>query len=214
MRVLLVIALLTGATGVAALLRPEGEPAQRWLDGSAHGAWLAVFDGEGSTTFREGAISLSPRAATRPDETHAGLVVSMRHYQSIDYAVSMRTTRQLRKPEPQPWEAGWVVWQYEGNDRFYYFSVKRNGWELGKVDPAYPGGQRFLATGDEPLGFQGERRVRVRQIDNVMSVWVDGRPVVTFTDNERPYLRGAIGMYSEDAVVRFSDVAVRPAVAG
>lgn len=37
----------------------------------------------------------------------------------------------------------------------------------------------------------------------VLSVSVDGQPVVTFTDAELPYLRGRVGAYSEDATVEF-----------
>ncbi|MGC0404101.1 hypothetical protein RKD27_006745 [Streptomyces sp. SAI-126] len=37
----------------------------------------------------------------------------------------------------------------------------------------------------------------------VLSVAVDGQPVVTFTDTELPYTRGRVGAYSEDATVEF-----------
>jgi hypothetical protein len=193
-----------------AMTRPD-EP-QRWRDGTAHGPWLAVYDGHGRTAYADGVITLAPRAARSPDATHAGLVVSMREYEHVDYVLTMRTVKQLRRPDPNPWEAGWAVWHYRDNRHFYYFTLKPNGWELGKVDPAYPGGQRFLATGEEPAGFTQNRRVRVRHIDNRMQVWVDGRPVVTFRDVERPYPRGSVGFYSEDAVVDFFDFEVNTAV--
>ncbi len=202
---------LTIAAVAGALAVRDGEGGQRWKDGSAHGPWLAVFDGQGRTTYDDGVITLSPEVATSPDRTHAGLVVSMRQYGSVDYAVSMHTVRQLRQTRPNPWEAGWVVWHYSSNDRFYYFTLKPNGWELGKADPRFPGSQRFLATGEQPSGIDDRRRVRVRQVGNDIDVWVDDLPVVRFSDLEDPYLSGSVGIYAEDAEVRFDDFAVRAA---
>lgn len=43
----------------------------------------------------------------------------------------------------------------------------------------------------------------VVQRGGVLSVAVGGKPLVTFTDAELPYLRGRVGAYSEDATVEF-----------
>lgn len=97
---------------------------------------------------------------------------------------------------------GWLVWDYQGNDRFYYFLVKPNGWELGKRDPAYPGGQRFLAT-DASIGFPigEEHPLEVRQTGSTIEAFIDGKSVVKLTDQERPYRGGGIGLYCEDSEV-------------
>ncbi|NAZ86200.1 calcium-binding protein [Kineococcus sp. T90] len=189
---------------------PVGGP-EVWADGSVHGPWQAVFNGEGRTTGDDGVIELAPRAATEPAETHAGLVVSVADYGDVDFSATVHTLRQTREGTPNPWEVGWVVWHYEGPQRFYYFTLKPNGWELGKADPAYPGAQRFLATGQSPAETGAPHAVRVRQVGATVDVWVDTAHVVTSTDTETPYLRGSVGVYSEDAVVRFSDLAVAPA---
>jgi hypothetical protein len=202
---------LFAAVGVYVVDRREAP--EVWQDGSVNGPWLAVFDGLGTTTYDDGTITLSPRAARRPEQTHAGLVVSMKWYENVDYTVSMRTVEQLRVGRPNPWEVGWVVWHYDTNRHFYYFALKPNGWELGKVDPAFKGGQRFLATGERPAGYAARHRVRVRQIGDTMDVWVDGKPVTSYTDTDEPYLRGAVGVYCEDAVVEFSDMRVTSALA-
>lgn len=187
-------------------------PPQAWQDGSAHGDWIAVFDGEGSTTSDGSTIVLDPRPATSPEETHAGLVVSVTQYGDVDLSAAMHTVAQSRTgSDPNPWEVGWIVWHYDDHRRFYYFALKPNGWELGKVDPAYPGGQRFLATGATPTDAGAPQTVRVRQVGTTMDVWVDEAAVVTFTDAEEPYTRGSVGMYSEDARVEFTDVTARPA---
>ena len=102
------------------------------------------------------------------------------------------------------------MWHYTDDHHVYSIVLKPNGWELGKEDPAYPGAQRFLATGTVPsfpIGVQ--RVVRVRQIQSTISVWVDGRRLTTVTDRERPYTEGRVGLYTEDASVIFDNVVVR-----
>ena len=119
----------------------------------------------------------------------------------------MRTVRQLRTgTAPNPWEVGWTLWHQTDNTHFYYFILKPNGWELGKADPAYAGAQRFLATGGQVFSPSAWHTVRVRQVGSAMTVWVDGSPVASFTDNERPYTNGAFGLYNEDAEVHFDEV--------
>ena len=81
--------------------------------------------------------------------------------------------------------------------------------ELGKEDPAYPGAQRFLVTKSSPVARVGTwYTVRVVQKANVITVYRDGTQVAEFTDTERPYTGGRIGLYCEDAQVRFDDVRV------
>ena len=102
-----------------------------------------------------------------------------------------------------------MLWHYTDDSHFYYFIPKPTGWELGKEDPAYPGAQRFLATGtDTRYPINRWYTVRVRQVANTMTVWVNGAQVVSFTDTERPYLLGAAGLYNEDSQVRFDSLTV------
>ncbi|GHG71581.1 calcium-binding protein [Streptomyces griseocarneus] len=213
---LLALALLAAAVvaglvfAVSAIWEDSGEPERPWAEGSVHGPWRSVFDGHGENIGRHDGLALSPKPATRAEETHAGLIVSTRQYDDVDFRARMRTIAQLRTPKPNPWEVPWLVWAYTDPEHFYYITLKPNGWELGKRDPAYPGGQRFLATGAEhfPLGRSSD--VRVAQRGARMEVSVDGRGLVAYEDRERPYLKGNVGVYSEDARVVFSDVSARP----
>ncbi|WP_250287123.1 family 16 glycoside hydrolase [Frankia sp. CiP1_Cm_nod2] len=193
-------------------LRGSEHASAQWRDGTRHGRWLAVFDGYGRTTGRATAgdgndelvVTLAPRAAAGSDSTHAGLVVSTEHYQGVRFSTRIRTLRQLRQPEPRPWEVGWILWHYTDPAHFYAFVLKPNGWELSKQDPAYPGGQRFLASGPAPRGRLGDwHRIEVAHFGNIVQVSVDGASTVRFQDTEHPYLSGAVGLYSEDAVVEF-----------
>lgn len=209
------------ASSAAAAWRWWPPPAQEWADGSAHDDWIAVYDGQGTTRSDGSTITLSPQAAAAPTQTHASLVVSVLQYEDVDLRATVRTVRQLRTgTPPNPWEVGWLVWHYDAQHRFSYFALKRNGWELGQVDPSIPGGQRFLATGGRPADAHRAHDVRVRQLGSSIDVWVDGAAVVRSERASRPgegsagttgAVPGAVGLYSEDAVVEFSHVRVRPA---
>ncbi|RLV08272.1 calcium-binding protein [Streptomyces griseocarneus] len=185
-----------------------GNSERPWAEGSVHGPWRSVFDGHGENIGRHDGLELSPEPARKPDETHAGLIVSTAVYGPVDFQARMRTVEQLRTPEPNPWEVPWLVWAYTDPEHFYYITLKPNGWELGKRDPAYPGGQRFLATGpgEFPIGHWSQ--VRVAQQGARMEVSVDGKGLVAYEDRERPYTSGSVGVYTEDAKVEFSNLSV------
>ncbi|MFF8827978.1 family 16 glycoside hydrolase [Streptomyces sp. NPDC015131] len=207
--------LMAGVLLVAAVLLPVGcgtdpEAPATWQEGSEHGPWRVVYDGHGSVTEKAGVITLSPRAATSPDRTHAALVTSTAAYGDFTYRLRMRTEKQLRQPgAPNPWEAAWAVWHYTDDEHFYYVILKPNGWELGKVDPACPEKQCYLATHPGSYPIHDWHRIEVRQRGATMTVRVDDEPIVTHTDRREPYLRGSVGLYTEDATVEFSDISVR-----
>ncbi|MFF4352395.1 family 16 glycoside hydrolase [Streptomyces sp. NPDC001530] len=212
-RVLALLALAAALTAVLTIMLSqcqgdEAPPTEPWADGSTHGRWFSVFNGHGTNTGDDNALSLSPKAAEDPGTTHAGLIVSTASYGDLRYEARMRTVRQLRDPNPNPWEVPWLVWAYTDPEHFYYITLKPNGWELGKRDPAYPGGQRFLATGREKYPVGKWYEVVVEQRGAVLKVSVGGHPLVTFTDTERPYPQGKVGAYTEDATVKFQDLKV------
>ena len=177
--------------------------------------WQLAYDGYGHAwaTTRSGtvALTLQPARATSAAATHAALVLSRESWPDLAAEIRVRTNYQLRQPHPNPWEVGWLLWHYAGDTHFYYIALKPNGWELGKADPAYPGQQRFLATGTHPA-FPPARwyTIRVWQRGNVIQVNVDGRPLVRFTDTQDPYRSGRVGLYAEDASATFQPVAFGP----
>lgn len=154
-------------------------------------------------------LSLAPMSATSLGETHSALLLSQASWSGdLTFGGSILTEEQLRlNSAPHPWETAWVVWNYADNDHFYYFAFKTNGWELGKRDPAYTGGQRFLATGtDTSFLLKTWYGFSVVQTGATMSVSVDGVQIVSFTDQERPYLAGRLGVYTEDARIFLDNV--------
>jgi hypothetical protein len=182
-----------------------------WKDSSTHGFWKAVFDGYGRIAVTKDdskVLSLRPKASDEASETHAALVVSKRTFEDVDMTLRMKTVDQLRVGKPNPWEVAWSLWHYQDNTHFYYLILKPNGWELGKADPAYPGAQRFLATGSKSFAVGRWHDVRVRQVGSTMTVWANGDKLTTFKDAQRPYRSGHVGVYNEDAKTFFDDVEV------
>jgi hypothetical protein len=188
------------------------EVGQAWLDGETYRGWRAEYHGYGTTQVEadpDRYLSLHPASARGRDVTHGSLATTVEEFSDIDLSARLSTDRQLRPGGPNPWEVAWLLWHYSDDEHFYSIVLKPDGWELGKEDPAYRGAQRFLQTGREPrfaLGLTHE--VRVRQVENRVSVWVNGALLCEFVDTERPYLRGRVGLYTEDAEVRFDDILV------
>lgn len=176
-----------------------------WADGTLHGDWFANYNGYGSV-WQDGDIHLSPKASTSAGETHAALVTSQASYRDVDTTTTMTTLSQLRTGSaPNAWECGWLLWNYTDDTHFYYVALKPNGFELGKEDPAYPGAQRFLVTLSNPrFAIGSSHTIRVNQVGATMIVWVDGSVITTFTDTERPYTAGHVGLYDEDSHVSFT----------
>ena len=183
-------------------------------DGASLGPWTSAFGGYGcSQVETDGAndwLEETPFASVSPSETHSSLVLGPAFSAPITFSARVYTAAQLRKnTPPNPWEVAWVFWNYRDNSHFYYFQAKPNGWELGKEDPAYAGSQRFLATGTAPLFPIGAwYAVKVVQIQETITVYVNGQLITTFTDTQNPYTAGSIGLYNEDSDVRFADVVV------
>lgn len=181
-----------------------------WGEGSEREQWTLVFNGHGTATSEHGAVVLEPRRASSPDTTHAGLAVTTQTFgPELDFAITAHTVEQIREGDPNPWEVAWVLWNYQDPEHFYAVVLKPHGWEISKQDPEYPGNQRFLLSGTAPSFPIGhDYRVEVSQSGSTMTVAVDGVELGSFTDTERPYTDGAIGVYTEDALVRFTDLIV------
>ncbi len=182
-------------------------------EGTQFGAWQVRYHGYGCVGLESvnglTTLYMAPTSALTGAVTHAPLAVGPEHGDRVTLRANFETIEHTRAfGAPNPWEVAWLVWHFQDDEHFYYFIPKPNGWELGKRDPAYPGGQRFLATGSErvfPIGQVYE--VTVQQRGTLMTVFVDGQQVVQFRDGERPYRSGRVALYSEDAAIRVHDVA-------
>lgn len=181
-----------------------------WQDGHTYGQWKDQFGGYGVIEPIGTNLSMQPEVSTLPSKTSSCLVTSVPTYGDFTASTDMMTIKQLRTGSPpNPWEVAWFLWAYTDTTHFYYVLLKPNGWELGKEDPAYPGSQRFLASGTSPtFPIMLPYAVEVIQNGANMTVNVDGKQLVSFTDMQNPYLSGSVGLYCEDAHVQFGQVVV------
>jgi 3-keto-disaccharide hydrolase len=154
--------------------------------------------------------------STQPYETHGSLVLGPATTGDVTVQVDMATSRQLRTGSaPNPWEVGWLLWHYTDDQHFYYVILKPNGWEIGKEDPAYPGSQRFLASGSSPQFPLGPwYRVRVAQSAGTIQLFVNDLLIATTFDDDLPYSGGRVGLYAEDAESYFDNVAITTGAKG
>jgi hypothetical protein len=186
-----------------------------WSDGATFAPWSVVYAGYGCVkTITDGNgiswLAEQPQTSTSASQTHAALSVGPSFSAPYTFSARMMTTAQLRTgTTANAWEVGWVLWDYADNTHFYSFIPKPNGWELDKEDPAYAGNQRFLTSGSSPTYPVGTPiDVTVSQSSNTITVSVNGTQITSFTDTERPYTSGTIGLYDEDASVQFTNVLV------
>lgn len=180
--------------------------------------WTTVHHGYGKVSCTRGTVRLSPKTSTSSDETHAALAtvdgVNIEENATQTISATMRTDTQLRTGDnPNPWEVAWFLWNYTDDQHFYAVVLKPNGWEISKEDPAYPGAQRFLASGDSPtfpVGSAFDITVTITTAEDAvtMTVSVGGAELATVTDRESPYPSGAVAAYTEDATITVGPVAV------
>ena len=173
-----------------------------------YGNWLLRFKGEGGLvqikdTADGRVLSENPGSTTT---TQASMVSSVACMGDLDITFTVRTGKQLL-PAPEPYQTAWVCWHLADNSHFYYFTLKTNGWEFGKEDPAYRGMQRFIDSGDNPKAAINGPFVKIRVQQHGNHIAIDVGPFHReWDDGERPYLTGHLGLYNEDAEVEFSSV--------
>ena len=175
-------------------------------DGANFGPWHVVFDGvdHGPGVFiSKGKLRLVPQVSQQASDTNSTLVVSRRRFTAdpLQLDATWAAKKSTRIGTANPWETGWLVWDYVDPDHFTYLILKPNGWEVGRRDPTQPGNQRFIADADLPVTPIGmTRKVTVSRIGETTTITVDGVPLTSFTlpPDER---HGSVGMYTEDAVV-------------
>ena len=155
-----------------------------------------------------------PKKSTSAKETHATLVSSKNKFSNFRLVVDVRTDQQLRQnSEPNMWEAAWIFFRYTDTFHYYWFSLKPNGFELGKkdcnscVDPT--DGQIILYTAALPtLKIRQWSQWTIEAVDNNIIVSIDGNKIITFEDKNmsKELNNGEIAMYTEDAKVSFDNM--------
>ena len=175
-------------------------------------AWSTAYNGYGSVTYSATTgIVLSPKAPTQPDETHAALTLaSLPKMRNFRASMTVNTEQQLRlNSAPNAWEVFWLFFNYNATTygkNTNYFILKPNGVELGTATRSV--GQTFLQTGPAPAPAIGvSNKLEIEKVGTRVRVWVNG---VLAVDQAGGVLDvdGSIGLYSEDARARITNVQV------
>jgi len=142
-----------------------------------------------------------------PAETHSSLITTKRTWKDATIGFSTTTLKQLRQTTaPNTWEVGWVLFHFTDLENYYWFMLKTNGFELGKKQGSDT--QQFLVSGDLPAIAVGQqRRIQVKTLGPRIQVFVDGAKLVDYVD-PHPLKAGSVGLYEEDAQVRFNSFSV------
>jgi len=158
--------------------------------------WQVVYT---SANIVSDQLSLIPSNQTYnlPTDTHAPLIVAGdTAWKDYVYNVKMKTVKQLRPSNPNPWEVGWILFRYQDAQHFYYFIPKINGIELGKF---INGAQTFLYTNDNPkLSLNNWNSYKISVDGSNIKIYTNGSKIIDYTDSS-PISSGKIGLYNEDA---------------
>ena len=186
-----------------------------YAQGTTFGQWNVVQSGYGHVKIVDNgrgnnALELKPKAQSGQTATSSTEVIGPQHGDEFTFSGTISTPEQLRQnAPPNAWETGWLVWNYTDNDHFYYFVPRANGWELGKRDPAYKGGQRFIASGNESWPLADAKEFSISKHGNTVEIKINGKVVTTITDDSDAYSgNGRVGIYSEDARVHADNISL------
>jgi len=189
---------------------------QTSMDGKWYCAWTGYGEAGTELVNNDLALKLKPLGSTKPSETHSTLVYSTSSFTDGVIDVDVRTVEQLRLqkkgksyiPAANSWEVAWVLWRVANASNFYYFMVKTNGAEFGRV---VGGAQQILVTLTNPklkVGVWDHWTIRVQ--GSRFTISVNSAIVADVTDLTPPAIlsSGAVGLYCEDAYVQFDNVMV------
>ncbi len=179
--------------------------------------WTVEYDGGGQVLFNpdgSGDLVFQPQQAKTSAQTFATLLLLKdtlnRPLKNYAVKIEVTTERQLRSSTPNEWEVFWFFGNYQrglNKDKTAnYFLLKPNtGAELGRVFEEV--GQHFLRTDESKDLKIGERAtfIIVKEGGH-FQVYKNGSEIIDYQGEQMPEglydQMGALGLYSEDALVR------------
>ena len=176
---------------------------------------VVIYDGYGTVTTNDLShqLSMTPKAATQPGETHAALVIGTGSvHQPYQLSYTMTTTKQLRTGSaPNAWEVGWVMFGYKSTGAFKYLVMKPNGYGLELGESLLNNQQNFLYTstfGQDLYPVNTAYNVVLHVQNNVITATINGKQSLQYTMSTKDALNadGQYGFYTEDAAVTVSNI--------
>ncbi|WP_413585365.1 hypothetical protein [Bdellovibrio sp. HCB274] len=179
--------------------------------------WDVVYDGGGVVKFDEdglGELVFYPRVARKSGQTFSSLLLLknslVKPVNDFVVRAEVTTVRQLRSSTPNDWEVFWFVSNYRKDPKLvktanYFLQKPNSGVELGRFFQEK--GQKFLMTSQAaPLEIGARSTFYFVKQGKRYRVFRDGDLVLDYLGKEMPESlydqAGALGLYSEDAVVR------------
>lgn len=178
--------------------------------------YSVVSDGDGSVTFSDDVITISPKVATTQEETHSALVIlketETNPSRDFELTLDMTIKQQLRQGSPaNQWETFSLFFGYNpqtNNTKTtnYFISKPSAGAELGLTHGQI--GKKSISTspsGATPLNMRHTFTFR-RQL-NQFTVHRDGVLLYSFDESSAPFPntlydgKGHIGLFAQDAKV-------------
>ncbi len=187
---------------------------------TSQSGWHEIYNGYGSNSFHptEGVL-LEPLPSGSPNETHANLILAkkteLNPLKDFVLTAQVTTERQLRTPQPNPWEVLWIFFNCapgkNGVLKTNYFMIKPNGIELGRAFDHVR--QKILFTRSTPQLVLGKKySITLIKVGNHIDILVDGAPILSTSSKALSLFDhpGAIGIYTEDARARLHDLSILP----
>ncbi len=174
-----------------------------------------IYNGYGTVNWdtKLEQLTMTPKAATQTNETHAALVISKTSYQQpFQLSYTMKTTKQLRiGSTPNPWEVGWVVFGYKNDGKFKYLTLKPNGYGLELGESLLNDRQNFLYTSTLNKDFfpiNKDYNVIINAQNNNITITINDKQYAQYSITNKDVLTvdGKYGFYTEDASVQVSNI--------
>lgn len=173
------------------------------------------WNGGGFTSWANSTLTEEPKTASSTTETYSAFQVSTKALR-MPYRVrfTMTTNKQLRQNStPNPWEVAWFAFAYKPDGRFKYLILKPDGYGIELGESLLNDQQNFLWTspfGQDQFPVATTYNVEVRAENNMITMLVNGQTYLIYTLSSKDILdlNGALGLYTEDARVQFSNVQV------
>lgn len=175
-------------------------------------------------------------------KTSASLVVTTQSWGDIELTIPMRTMKQLRYPTGDRWEVAWLMWHFNtagykltekgAHFHHYYITIYNDGTlEFGRKDNnTQTEHQYFLTPANTPKAIFTLGKfnlMKVRQIANHITIWIDGKQMIDLVDDgtkgtpgtdntlgPAPHhpsefmYSGNVALYNEDARVQFGQLII------
>ncbi len=195
--------------------------------------WNVLYRGGGAVSFvpdssqSPGQIMIQPKNSIQPFEHHSSLILFVPTIKNplndFQITIDATTERQLRSPNPNPWEVFTLFFNYQyrtlpsnhatllGTN---YLRLTSEGLEIGTLSEEHR--QVFLATDESKKLTFGKRTLyRLVKKDHKLAVTIDNGPPFLFDDSNFESSTqlynspGGIGLSSEDAEVHIYSVDIQ-----